>query len=34
FDKTREFELARATVQRIAGQHRARAVLQSGAHHV
>ncbi|MEX3671423.1 response regulator [Paraburkholderia phenoliruptrix] len=35
FDKTREFELARATVQRIAGQHRARAAVpQSGAHHV
>jgi len=34
FDKTREFELARATIQRIASQHHARAVLQSGAHHV
>jgi len=34
FDKTHEFELARATVQRIAGQHHACAVRRSGAHHV
>ncbi|MEC5406841.1 response regulator [Paraburkholderia sp. MPAMCS5] len=34
FDKTREFELARSTVQRIASEHRARALYQTGADHV
>jgi DNA-binding NarL/FixJ family response regulator len=33
-DKTSEFDLARNTIQRIAGEHRTRAHLQSGAHHV
>ncbi|ASV99026.1 response regulator [Paraburkholderia aromaticivorans] len=34
FDKTSEFDLARKTIQRIAGEHRTRAFQQSGAHHV
>ncbi|MFL9893196.1 Response regulator receiver domain-containing protein [Burkholderia sp. WP9] len=34
FDKTSEFDLARSTIQRIASEHRTRAFLQSGAHHV
>ncbi|MDT8841102.1 response regulator [Paraburkholderia fungorum] len=34
FDKTSEFDLARSTIQRIANEHRTRALLQSGAHHV
>lgn len=34
FDKTGEFDLARNTIQRLAGEHRARALFQSGAHHV
>ncbi|CAD6554397.1 hypothetical protein LMG28727_05714 [Paraburkholderia kirstenboschensis] len=34
FDKTREFELARSTIRRIASEHHARAPLQSGANHV
>jgi len=34
FDKTSEFDLARNTIQRIAGEHRTRALLPSGAHHV
>ncbi|MDR6376719.1 response regulator [Paraburkholderia caledonica] len=34
FDKTREFELARSAIQRIASEHRARTPLQSGANHV
>jgi DNA-binding NarL/FixJ family response regulator len=34
FDKTGEFELARSAIQQIASERHARAVLQSGAHHV
>lgn len=34
FDKTGEFDLARNTIQRIAGEHRTHALVQSGAHHV
>ncbi|REE21420.1 MULTISPECIES: response regulator [unclassified Paraburkholderia] len=34
FDKTGEFDLARNTIQRIAGEHRTHALFQSGAHHV
>ena len=34
FDKTSEFDLARSTIQRIASEHRTRAFLHSGAHHV
>ncbi|MGC2964534.1 response regulator [Paraburkholderia graminis] len=34
FDKTREFELARSAIQRIAIEHHERAFLPSGAHHV
>ena len=34
FDKTSEFDLARDTIQRIASEHRTRALLQRGAHHV
>jgi two-component system, NarL family, response regulator DevR len=34
FDKTREFDLARNTIERIASEHRTRALLQPGAHHV
>lgn len=33
FDKTSEFDLARNTIQRIAGEYRTRAFLQSGAQH-
>ncbi|WP_168790212.1 response regulator [Paraburkholderia aromaticivorans] len=34
FDKTGEFDLARNTIQRLAGEHRTRALFQPGAHHV
>jgi DNA-binding NarL/FixJ family response regulator len=34
FDKTSEFDLARNTIQRIAGEHRTRDLPHSGAHHV
>jgi DNA-binding NarL/FixJ family response regulator len=34
FDKTGEFDLARNTIQRIASEHRTRALFQPGAHHV
>lgn len=34
FDKTSEFDLARSVIQRIASEHRARALLPSGAPHV
>ncbi|MFM0725918.1 response regulator transcription factor [Paraburkholderia strydomiana] len=34
FDKTREFDLALNTIQRIAREHRTRALIQPGADHV
>ncbi|MFL9965490.1 response regulator [Paraburkholderia sediminicola] len=34
FDKTGEFDLALQTIQRIASEHRTRALIQRGAHHV
>lgn len=34
FDKTSELDLAPQTIQRIACEHRTRALSQSGAHHV
>jgi two-component system response regulator DevR len=34
FDKTSEFDLAVQTIQRVACEHRTRALTQPGAHHV